>query len=198
MSATEAASQTSVALDDEERRALLDLARASIRHGLETGRALKPDLHDLPPRLRADGGTFVTLKKHGELRGCIGTLEPYQPLAADVAEHAFDAAFRDPRFPPLAAPEYDDLEIDISILGAPAEMTFADETDLVAQLLPGVDGLILQEGVRRGTFLPSVWEQLPDPADFLRHLKIKAGLPPDYWSDTLRVWRYEVEYVTEE
>lgn len=198
MSATEAEPETSTRLAEDERRALLDLARRSIRHGLETGHPVKPDLDALPERLRARGASFVTLKKHGELRGCIGTLEAYQPLAADVAEHAFDAAFRDPRFPSLSPGEYDDLDVDISILGEPEEMTFADEQDLVRQVRPGVDGLIMQDGTRRGTFLPSVWESLPEPTDFVRHLKLKAGLSPDHWSDSVRVWRYVVEYVTGE
>ncbi|HDP90292.1 MAG TPA: AmmeMemoRadiSam system protein A [Thioalkalivibrio sp.] len=182
-------------LDAGERQRLVDIARRSIERGLHSGRALSPVLDDLPARLRAPGASFVTLKRHGELRGCIGTLEAYQPLALDVAAHAFDAAFRDPRFAPLSADELADLELDISILGTPEELVFQDEAGLVRQLRPGVDGLILQEGQRRGTFLPSVWEQLPDPAEFLRQLKRKAGLPADYWSDTLRVWRYGVEAV---
>lgn len=186
------------ALDTGERRQLLDIARQSIEQGLHGGQPLRVSQDDLPPRLRKTGGTFVTLRRHGELRGCIGTLEPYQPLAQDVAEHAFAAAFRDPRFPPLRADELDDLTIDIAILGPPEELVFEDEADLVRRLRPGVDGLILQEGARRGTFLPSVWEQLPEPAEFLRQLKRKAGLPADHWSDTLRVWRYQVETVTEE
>ena len=185
-------------LGRDERRVLLDLARDSIRHGLDRGRALKPDLESLPPRLREPGGTFVTLKKRGELRGCIGTLEPHQPLAADVAEHAYAAAFRDPRFLPVLPEELPELEIDISILGEPEELSFADEADLLRQLRPGIDGLILQEGQLRGTFLPSVWESLPEPSAFLAQLKRKAGLPADYWSDSLRVWRYGVEVVRRE
>ncbi|MDX5332463.1 MAG: AmmeMemoRadiSam system protein A [Gammaproteobacteria bacterium] len=182
-------------LDTGERRQLLVIARQSIEQGLHGGEPLRLAQDDLPPRLRETGGTFVTLRRHGELRGCIGTLEPHQPLAQDVAEHAFAAAFRDPRFPPLRADELDDLTIDIAILGPAEELVFQDEADLVRQLRPGADGLILQEGARRGTFLPSVWEQLPDPAEFLRQLKRKAGLPADHWSDTLRVWRYGVEVV---
>jgi len=185
-------------LDAGERRQLLAIARQSIEQGLHGGQPLRLSQDDLTPRLRETGGTFVTLRHHGELRGCIGTLEPHQPLAQDVAEHAFAAAFGDPRFPPLRADELDDLTIGISILGPPEELVFEDEADLVRQLRPGVDGLILQEGARRGTFLPSVWEQLPDPAEFLRQLRRKAGLPADHWSDTLRVWRYLVETVTEE
>lgn len=137
--------------------------------------------------------TFVTLKRHGELRGCIGTLEAHQPLLLDVAEHAFAAAFRDPRFEPVTERELDELELSISVLGEPEEIRFADEQDLLKQLRPHDDGLILQEGSRRGTFLPSVWDSLPDPPEFLAHLKLKAGLPSDYWSGSLRVWRYTTE-----
>ena len=111
----------------------------------------------------------------------------------DVAENAFAAAFRDPRFPPLRPDEYPRLEYHISILNPPEPMTVTSEADLLQQLRPGVDGLVLIEGARRATFLPSVWEQLPDPRQFLAHLKMKAGLPADYWSDSLRFERYTVE-----
>jgi hypothetical protein len=132
----------------------------------------------------------VTLHENGELRGCIGALQAYQPLAADVAEHAHAAAFNDPRFPPVAEPELALLHISISVLGAPEPMQFESEQDLLRQLRPGEDGLILQDGPNRGTFLPSVWGSLPDRNDFWRHLKAKAGLPPGHWSDTLKVSRY--------
>ncbi|QJD28982.1 AmmeMemoRadiSam system protein A [Methylococcus geothermalis] len=174
---------------------LIDLARASIRHGLETGRPLPIDLSGLPPPLAAQRATFVTLKKGGELRGCIGCLEAVKPLAVDVADNAFSAAFRDPRFPPVTADEIDGLDIHISLLTPPEPMSFVSEADLIAQLRPGIDGLILQEGLRRGTFLPTVWEILPTPKAFLRQLKLKSGLPEDYWSDTLRIFRYRAESI---
>lgn len=139
--------------------------------------------------------TFVTLEIGGQLRGCIGMLEAHRPLANDVAENAFSAAFRDPRFPPLSDVEFDDLEISISVLSPPEEMSFSSEKDLLDQIRPGIDGLILEEGFRKGTFLPSVWEQLSEKEAFLEHLKQKAGLPPGYWSDTLRVFRYTAEYI---
>ena len=144
------------------------------------------------------GGTgmrasFVTLHRQGELRGCIGHLEGVQPLVVDVAENAFAAAFRDPRFPPLAEPELAGLALHISVLTPATELEFESEQDLVAQLRPGIDGLILQEGAARGTFLPSVWESLPDPHQFLAQLKRKAGLPSDHWSERIRVFRYETE-----
>ncbi len=180
-------------LSSEHRRQLIDLALASIRHGLDAGHALRVTLDDYPEPLRAQRATFVTLNRHGELRGCIGHLEPIQALVADVAENAFAAAFRDPRFPPLESPELAGLALHISILTPAEPMVFDSEADLLRQIRPGVDGLILQEGYHRGTFLPSVWESLPEPQAFLNHLKLKAGLPQGYWSDHIRVARYETE-----
>ena len=121
-------------------------------------------------------------------------LEACRPLVEDVAENACAAAFDDPRFEPLSKEEFDELDIHISVLSPPEEMTFVSEKDLLERVRPGVDGLILQEGGRRGTFLPSVWEELPDKELFLMHLKMKAGLPNTYWSDSLRVFRYTAEY----
>ncbi|MBD9357158.1 AmmeMemoRadiSam system protein A [Methylomonas albis] len=172
---------------------LLALARQSIEHGLQTGRPLPAKLDDYPEELRQTRATFVTLERNGQLRGCIGMLEALRPLAEDVAENAFAAAFRDPRFPPLAAGELADLDVHISVLSPAAAMTFASEADLLAQLRPGVDGIILQEGHRRGTFLPSVWEDLPHPKQFLQHLKQKVGFPASYWSDTIQAYRYTTE-----
>ncbi len=190
MSATE--------LEPEQQQRLLQLARESIAHGLETHRAWVPDVSAYPQPLREPRATFVTIKRQGVLRGCIGTLEPHQSLAEDVAEHAYAAAFSDPRFPPLTAEEFAGLDVSISILSPPEEIAFTDEGDLLRQIRAGIDGLIIQEGQRRGTFLPSVWESLPDKAEFLAHLKQKAGLPMDYWSESLRVWRYTAESIGEE
>ena len=181
------------ALPPQDRRLLLNLARDSIRHGLQQGRPLPVEVEAYPVTLQARRASFVTLNRNGALRGCIGHLEAIQPLVADVAENAFAAAFRDPRFPPLAAAELDDLEIHISVLTPATPMRFSSEQDLLQQLRPGEDGLILQEGSYRGTFLPSVWESLPQPQEFLRHLKLKAGLPPDHWSDAIQVYRYRTE-----
>lgn len=177
------------------RRTLLDLARQSIRHGLDHGRALEVDPSAYDPALQTPGAAFVTLHRNGELRGCIGSLEAWRPLVSDVAENAFAAAFHDPRFPPLQDNEFDDLAMHLSILSPSEPIRFTDQADLIRQLRPGVDGLVLEDGPRRGTFLPSVWEQLPDPEQFLTHLKLKAGLPPDYWSDRLRVSRYTAESI---
>jgi len=188
-------------LGDPERDALLMLARGTIRHGLDNGNALPIDLDSIPEPLQAPHACFVTLHLEERLRGCIGHLEAVQSLALDVAENAFAAAFRDPRFPPVTITEFAALHIEISVLTPPEPLGFGSEDELLALLRPGIDGIILAKngaGHRtgshhRGTFLPSVWEQLPRPRDFLHHLKLKAGLSPDYWSDDLRAWRYRTE-----
>lgn len=186
-------SSTDARLDPTQRAALLRLARESIAYGLRHGRPLPVDASAYPEDLRVPRATFVTLEIDGELRGCIGTLNAHQPLVKDVADNAFNAAFRDPRFPPLRAEELDRLDIHISVLSPATPINFRDEADLIAQLRPGVDGVILHTPTHRGTFLPSVWESLPNAEDFLRHLKRKAGLPMDYWSPEIRVERYTTE-----
>jgi AmmeMemoRadiSam system protein A len=177
----------------EQRREMLRIADRAIRYGLQHGRPPAIDISLLDPALQAQRASFVTLKENGRLRGCIGSLEAYRPLALDVNDNAFNAAFRDPRFPPVNEAEVDRLDIHISVLSPPEPMSFTDEADLLRRIRPGVDGLILEDRGRRGTFLPSVWEELPDAVSFLRHLKLKAGLPPDWWSDTLKLWRYRTE-----
>ncbi len=164
-----------------------------MRHGLKHHEPLPMNLAEYPETLREKAASFVTLTIYNELRGCIGTLEAYQPLVTDVSERAFCAAFRDPRFPPLSAGELPHLHYHISILSEATSMQFESEADLLRQLRPGVDGLILEDGPHRGTFLPSVWDSLPQTKEFLRHLKLKAGLQPDYWSPTLRIERYTTE-----
>jgi uncharacterized protein len=182
-----------MSLNKAHQQLLLELARNSIQHGLQTGKPLKIDLSAYPEELKEKRATFVTLHIHHELRGCIGVLEAIRPLAEDVTENAYSAAFKDSRFPPLSVAECKDLQIHLSILTPAEPVSFKSEHDLIAQLLPGKDGLILQEGHRRGTFLPSVWESLPKPDQFLQHLKQKTGLSPDYWSDKIKVYRYHAE-----
>lgn len=172
---------------------MLRIAGASIDHGLTAGTPLLPDLEPLPASLREPRASFVTLHRNGVLRGCVGLLEARYPLATDVAQNAFTAAFRDPRFPPLKAAERADLTLHIAVLSPAEPVTFADEAELVAALRPGIDGLIIEDRDHRGTFLPSVWSSLPEPGDFWRQLKLKAGLPVDHWSDTLVVRRYTTE-----
>lgn len=177
-------------LSKEDQRALLLVAANSIARGLRHGTALPLTAKDFPPSLTALRACFVTLNTRGDLRGCIGTLQAHRPLVEDVAANAFAAAFRDPRFYPLATSEYPLLDIHISVLSPPEPMQVKNEADLMAQIRPQIDGLILEDGVHRGTFLPSVWESLPNPAEFLAYLKHKAGLPANHWSSNLKISRY--------
>ena len=182
-------------LTEDEQAVLAKLAKDSIVHGLNSGRPLKVDLMDYPQALSKPGASFVTLERQRQLRGCIGMLEAVRPLAQDVAENAYAAAFSDRRFQPLDKTELADLDIHISILSPAEQMHFASEQDLLKQLRPGIDGLIIQEGGRRATFLPSVWESLPSPAEFLQHLKQKAGLPAHYWSENFKAYRYTTDSI---
>jgi len=179
-------------LSAKARTDLLRVARAAIDTGLDDRRLL-PDPAEFEPLLQEYRASFVTLHLEGLLRGCIGTLEARHPLVVDVASNAWCAASRDPRFAPVERHEFEQLDVHISVLTPPESVIVKDEADLLAQLRPGIDGLILEEGHRRGTFLPSVWEQLPEPRDFLRHLKRKAGMPDDYWSGAVRISRYTTE-----
>lgn len=180
-------------LPSEARAILLNVARQSIQFGLDEQRPLAVDVADYPDALRHVRASFVTLQQDGRLRGCIGALEARSPLVQDVADHAFAAAFEDPRFLPLRREEFPGLEIHISVLSPSEPLHFTSEEDLLVQLRPGVDGLILNYGQRRGTFLPAVWASLPDPYIFLAQLKQKAGLPLDFWSDELQIARYTTE-----
>jgi len=182
-------------LDPAHVDTLLEVSDRAIERSLRTGRPWLPDPEGHAAPLREKRATFVTLRLEGKLRGCVGTLEAVRPLVVDVAHNAWAAAFRDPRFPPLEAAEREGLDIHLSILRPAEPLDFSSEEDLLSQLRPGVDGLILEEGGRRGTFLPTVWESLPEPRAFLRELKRKAGLPADHWSHTLRAHRYTVESV---
>jgi AmmeMemoRadiSam system protein A len=181
---------TDTTITDAEQQLLLQLARESIEYGLQHQHEIALSTDEHPPQLQEQRATFVTLHLNHQLRGCIGTLEAYQPLVLDVAHNAYAAAFNDPRFMPVTQNEANNLEIHISILNPAEELRFSSEQELIDQIRPAVDGLIMQDGGRKGTFLPSVWEQLAEPKEFVCHLKRKAGLPVDYWSDTLRVWRY--------
>lgn len=176
-----------------QRKQLLHVAAASIRHGLQSGQPLLPVINEYPAALQPQRASFVTLRIDNDLRGCIGSLEAYQPLVMDVAHNAYAAAFRDPRFSPLMASEFPALEIQISVLSPPTPLHFTDEADLLRQLRPGVDGLILNCRGHRGTFLPSVWESLPRREDFLGELKRKAGLEENFWSRDVEVQRYTTE-----
>ncbi len=178
-----------------EAQTLLDVARASIEHGVEHGRPLQVEPERHPPALRELRATFVTLHRRGELRGCTGGLEPTWPLVEAVSRSAYRTAFEDPRFPPIEASELPELDVHISILGPLEPLAVMTEAELCRRLRPGVDGLVLRDGAAMGTFLPSVWRSVPTPAAFVAELKHKAGLPRDHWSPTLDFQRYRVEEI---
>ncbi len=184
---------TDPTLPPRDRTILLDVARTSIGHGLAHGKPYAADPGQFAGVLAEPRASFVTLKIDGQLRGCIGRLEPDGPLVCGVARNAYAAAFGDPRFDPLTEPESWRVRIHISVLTVPVPMTFADEDDLLRQMRPGVDGLVLEAGRCRGTFLPAVWHTLPQPRKFLEQLKVKAGLHPDAWPADARVLRYTSE-----
>jgi AmmeMemoRadiSam system protein A len=168
---------------------LLHLARAAI------GRELGFKSHDLPRSdwLEQPGATFVTLSQQGELRGCIGSLEAYRPLRDDVCQNAVASAFCDPRFAPLSKQEFANVVIDVSLLSKPELIHQNSEEDALAQLTPGRDGVIIQLGSQRATYLPQVWAQFSEPREFIAHLKQKAGLPEDFWSKHIKLSRYAVQ-----
>lgn len=170
---------------------LLKLARDSIRCYLATGREALVESSHFPPSLQQEAACFVSLHIKGKLRGCIGTTSAYRPLVHDVVHNAHAAAFEDPRFPRIKRDEEPELHIEIAILTTPQSICFTSEKDLLEQLHPGEDGLIIQEGVHRATFLPAVWSSLPDKKDFLQQLKLKAGLGTNHWSDRIEAWRYK-------
>ena len=175
----------------EHGRVLLPMARSAIADAV--GQAGAPS-HPAAaaPWLQAPGATFVTLTQQGQLRGCIGTLEAHRPLHQDVEANAVAAALRDPRFAPLQARELAWTEIEVSLLSVREALAFHCEDDALAQLRPGVDGVVFQFDRFRSTFLPQVWEQLPDVTGFMAHLKQKAGLPANFWSAQVRLERYTV------
>jgi AmmeMemoRadiSam system protein A len=178
----------------EEQKILLRLAREALEHGVRGEPLPFLDRPALPASLLEDGSSFVTLTERGQLRGCVGSLEPYQSLADDVREHAVAAALRDPRFPPVQEPELPQIEIEVSRLTRPVPLDYRDAEDLLARLHPHQDGVILRDGFHRATFLPQVWEKIPDPAEFLEHLCYKMGADPSLWrSKHLEVLTYRVE-----
>jgi AmmeMemoRadiSam system protein A len=176
-------------------RTLLAVARASIEHGLRCGVPLEVDPSAFAPELREPRATFVTLRADGALRGCIGSLEAHRPLVADVAHNAFAAANRDPRFSPLHPSECPRVELHVSILSPPEPIRFRTEQELLDALEPRVHGLWISAGSRRATFLPQVWEQLPNPREFLRRLLEKAGIAAGFPAARLQASRYTVEEI---
>ncbi len=180
-----------IELSDDDQQKLLSLARESIQVRLLFDRDLHIDETTFSPALQQLAACFVTLRKKGTLRGCVGTLEASRPLVTNVVHHAAASAFEDPRFPAVNRDEEAELQIEISVLTEPTPMSFNSETELIEQLVPERDGLIIEKGSHRATFLPTVWSAIPDKASFLKQLKRKAGLADDFWSDNLKAWRYD-------
>ncbi|RLC68065.1 MAG: hypothetical protein DRI48_00615 [Chloroflexi bacterium] len=181
-------------LTPEEQQELLKLARETITRVARGEDPPAVDLGTVSENLRRDGASFVTLTKNGQLRGCIGSLEMCRPLVLDVRDNAMGAALRDPRFPPVQPAELSNIRIEVSVLSQPQPLVYDGPEDLIAKLRPGVDGVVIEQGWNRATFLPQVWEKLPDPDQFLQRLCMKAYLPPDaYRSPGLDVYTYQVE-----
>lgn len=190
-------------LTTEDARQLLRLATLAIEReltaprGTEGNAAAEPEPDAWSATLQCERATFVTLRRSGELRGCCGSIQAHEPLGRNVVRSAVAAAVADRRFPPLTLEELPEIELHVSVLNPPQPLSFLTEADLIAQLHPGVDGVVLVERElrRQGVFLPAVWEQLPDAREFVRRLKLKAGLPIDYWSPWLAASRFTVESV---
>lgn len=176
-------------LADDGKQCLLDLADAAIRAGLQGRFPETPDLDAMPPAVRQAAGAFVTVTVAGELNGCIGTMEP-ETLAVAIPRLAYQAAFEDPRLPALNWRDYEQMGIKISVLTPMERLDVHTEDELVGVVRPGVDGLLIRSGWHRATFLPAVWDTLPDPRDFLHHLQRKAALRPGRWPGDLEVFRY--------
>lgn len=185
----------SVEMTDADRRTLLQLAVVAVRDRLHQRPPSPSDPTTWTEPLRELRATFVTLRRRGELRGCCGTVRPREPLARDVVRSALSAAFSDPRFASVEPHEFVELDLHISLLSRPQSLSILTEADLVAVVRPGIDGLILSDESHQGVFLPSVWEQVATPREFVRRLKQKAGFSPDHWSPWLRVERFTAESI---
>jgi AmmeMemoRadiSam system protein A len=181
-------------LTDEEKQILLRLAREAMDYAVKGRKLPALKMNSLTPRLRENGASFVTLTISDDLRGCIGALDAYQPLAEDVREHAVAAALEDPRFRPVDESELNRIRLEVSRLTAPHFLEYSSSEDLLVKLNPHVDGVILKDDYRRATFLPQVWEQISNPSDFLDHLCAKMGARKNLWRDAkLQVYIYQVE-----
>ena len=180
-------------LSEEARSILLGVARAAIQYGLSHDRTPDVDPSLYSEELRAARATFVTLHRAGRLRGCMGTLQVSRPLVEDISRNAWRSANSDPRFSPLRSEEFGDLDIHVSVLSPLSPFPMSSREQLLRELRPGIDGLVLREGGATATFLPSVWDQLPTPERFFAELLHKAELERDHWSDTIELERYTVQ-----
>ena len=177
--------------DESEKKALLYIARKTINEGCVQGLPPDPDWQGQPQRFCQPAACFVTLHKHGALRGCIGSTVAHRPLLADVIHNAFASAFRDSRFPPVTASELSEINIEISLLTPQQRLTVTSEEDLLQTIRPGIDGLLIRNARHSATFLPQVWQQLPSPGQFLQHLKVKAGIAPKEWPEDMECFCYQ-------
>ena len=182
---------------EEARGDILGLSRTALGGAVRESRLVEPGKFQELVVLNAPGACFVTLTRKGELRGCLGTLDAYRSLALDICANTFAAALQDPRFLPVEESELDVIRISVSVLGSPEPFAVSSMEALLEQLAPGADGLIVRYRDHRATFLPSVWESLPGPVDFVSHLWRKAGLTPGFWEDGLRIWRYRTRTFSE-
>ncbi len=182
-------------LEAEDQQTLMRLAYEVVEHGLQYGDVLSVSAKSYSDRLQLPQASFVTIRYQENLVGCIGSLQAVRPLVLDIAHNAFAAAFQDPRTEGVSRTILSGIDFHLSLLSPSIPMTFEDEADLLSQLKPDVDGLILEEGMARSTFLPAVWEQLPNPETFLSQLKLKAGLSENHWSNTINFKRYTVQSI---
>jgi uncharacterized protein len=180
-----------VSLSENDKRALLQVVTDAITLAATKRAQLKLDLERFSPALKELRSCFVSLHRFGELRGCIGSIEPRHPLIEDAAHNGYAVALKDYRFPPLMKAELPGLDVHVTVLSALEKIQCSSEADLLAKLRPNVDGLLIQDGNHQATFLPVMWEQLPAPQDFLQHLKEKAGMSFQHWSDSFCAFRYE-------
>lgn len=186
-------------LTEEEGRQLVEVARETIQKALFNPKDKSEPETASSPKFQERRGTFVTLTLNGALRGCIGHILPQETLIEGVRINAINAAFRDPRFRPLGQNEFEKIKVEVSILTEPKPLPYTDANDLLAKLRPGTDGVIIRKGYHQATFLPQVWEQLPNKKDFLSHLCLKAGLDRDAWArEKMEVHAYQVQAFEEE
>lgn len=183
-----------ISFTNEQQRQMLALARSAIAAQFHPREVIKPDECFW---LQSERACFVTLKINGRLRGCIGSLHTSRTLQEDLWQNAHAAAFSDPRFPPLTEQELEQVRLELSVLTELQPLNVTSEAELLSRLRPGVDGLVIEDGLRKATFLPTVWEQLPEPAAFLEQLRLKAGMPAGHWSETIQCSIYQVEKISE-
>jgi AmmeMemoRadiSam system protein A len=183
-------SEAMIQLTEKDKNALKKIARKAVIHAVTYSKELPVSLSEFPATLHGYQNTFVTLKYNGKVIGCMGSLEADKPLVNDVVHHAFSASYYDSRFPDPKTIDPEKIEIHISLLSPIEEIKFSSEQGLLSVIRPGKDGLLIREGQQSGTFLPAVWDSIPAPERFLKELKRKAGLPTDYWSDTIKAYRY--------